>query len=523
MCLKQIFCLHLQNETINNDYNMSRKICVLVLQLLLCGVWVSAQEVQKSDLQQRAEAEDANGKVAAARSLYIHAFDDYMKKGQAKLGVECGAKATALYYRENMYHEAFELLRRIDQNIEADAQRPASVKAGLHYMTTRERMQMYIKMRRNESAKEQLNIMERQVGMAGDEALKNDLLYNKTIYYYTFGQNDKGDAVFKEMAEKLTAQREYDKVDQVYQTLIANGRRSNSASLVAQSYGSYMVWKDSVSALKHADEIKALKQQIADNEASIADKDSSLTARQVVIVGLSVLAIALAAVLVFGAFVLLRYMALTRKQKKTIRLANENNALKAQFISNISAQLAPTLEKLDSRIPEVKALQDFSKHIQTLSDLECTMDEGVELEEVQVLAFSENLMDEIRGKVKEGVSLKVNVPKMTAPINKEYVSHILSHLLHNAAQYTPEGGHISLDFKKRGPHTLQFLVSDTGQGIPEDKRDDVFKPFLEIRDLTQGDGLGLPICKQMAVKMKGDLDIDPEFTKGTRFVLELHS
>ena len=45
----------------------------------------------------------------------------------------------------------------------------------------------------------------------------------------------------------------------------------------------------------------------------------------------------------------------------------------------------------------------------------------------------------------------------------------------------------------------------------------------EIKDLTNGDGLGLPICKQIALKMKGDLTIDPEFTKGVRFILELHS
>ena len=100
---------------------------------------------------------------------------------------------------------------------------------------------------------------------------------------------------------------------------------------------------------------------------------------------------------------------------------------------------------------------------------------------------------------------------------------ILLHLLQNAVEYTPEGGKITLDYKKRGQHTHQFLVSDTGEGIPEEKRDDLFKPFLEIRDLTQGDGLGLPICKQMALRMNGDLDLDPAFTKGTRFVLELHT
>ncbi|MBQ8936587.1 MAG: ATP-binding protein, partial [Bacteroidaceae bacterium] len=67
----------------------------------------------------------------------------------------------------------------------------------------------------------------------------------------------------------------------------------------------------------------------------------------------------------------------------------------------------------------------------------------------------------------------------------------------------------------------QFIVSNTGSAIPEEKREDVFKPFLEIHDLTEGDGLGLPICRQMALCMNGDLNIDPQFTRGTRFVLDL--
>ena len=223
-----------------------------------------------------------------------------------------------------------------------------------------------------------------------------------------------------------------------------------------------------------------------------------------------------------GGIVLLRYILLTRKQQKNIQLLTDSNALKAKFISNIAGQLQPTFQKLDSRNPEVKALIDFSDHIQTLSLLENSMDEAVELEETQITPFCEGLMDQIRDKVKKDVVLHVNAPKMSADINKEYVSHLLLHLLNNAAEYTPEEGTISLEFKKRSAHTLQFLVSNTGSTIPEEKHDDIFKPFLEIRDLTKGDGLGLPICKQMALKMNGDLEIDPQFTKGVRFVLDLH-
>ena len=184
--------------------------------------------------------------------------------------------------------------------------------------------------------------------------------------------------------------------------------------------------------------------------------------------------------------------------------------------------MEPSFKKLDSNNPEVKALLEFSNHIQTLSELDNTIDEPVELEEVSVPSFCEEVMSHINGKVKEGVTLTTNAPKMSASINKEYVSHILLHLLKNAAIYTPAGGTIVLEFKKRSAHTLQFLVSNTGSTIPEEKREDVFKPFLEIKDLSQGDGLGLPICKQMAVKMNGDLEIDPVFTMGVRFVLDLH-
>ena len=393
-------------------------------------------------------------------------------------------------------------------------------RAANHYWVTKERFQMYMKMHRSEPAKEHLNAMGNQANLSGDEALKNDLLYSKTLYYYTFGMTAQGNATFKEMVNKLTASKEFDKVDEVYKTLIANGRKSNNASLVAQSYSNYVAWKDSTDAIKHADEMKALKDQIAANEAEIAEKDSSLTTRWAFIVGLLILAGALAAVLVLGAVVLMRYILQTKKQKKIIELANDSNALKAKFISNMSAQLEPTLKKLDNRLPEVQALLEFSKHVQTLSELE-NSDAELEMEEVQVHQFCEELMDQIRGTEQNEVQLVVNAPKMSALVYRPYVSHILVHLLKNAAEYTPAEGKITIEFKKRGQHKIEFHVSDTGSGIPEEKRDDVFKPFLEIHDLTKGDGLGLPTCKQMALKMGGDLTIDTEYIRGTRFVLEL--
>ena len=511
------------NKQINIITQMKRKIAFLFLSLLFCGSIAYAQEAQKSELQQKAEAEDAQTNIAKARFHFIRAFEDYTAKGQLKQGIECATKATSLYYKESFWKEAFELLRHADQTINAEAKKAGANPAALHYIVTKERLQMYMKLRKVESAKDQLAILEGEVNQSGDESLRNDLLYNKAIYYYTFGMNAQGNAVFKEMADKLTAAKDYDKVDEVYQTLISNGRKSGSANLVAQSYSSYMAWKDSVSSLKIADERNAFKKQIADNEAHIADQDSSLTARMATIIALCVLLAALAGALVVGGFVLMRYMYRCRKQQGIIELANENNALKSKFISNISAQLEPTLQKFDKNKPEVKALLDFSSHIQTLSDLENTPNEEIEMKDMQMPPFCDEMINMVRPKVKSGVNLTATAQNMNAKINKDYVTHILLHLLNNAAEYTPEGGAISLEFKKRGPRAFQFIVSDTGCGIPEEKRADIFKPFTEIRDLTQGDGLGLPICKQIALKMDGDLEIDPQYTKGTRFILSLHS
>ena len=481
---------------------------------------INAQSAGQESLEQRAAAEEKQGHVASARSLYIKAFDDYIGKRMTKQGVDCGVKATTLYYKDGMYKEAFEMLRRTEVAIEAQ-QKSAADRASLRYLTSRERFQMYMRMGKKASVSEQLNNMEHYASTAGDEDLGNDLLYHKTIYYYTYGQTAQGNAAFKEMAQRLTAKKDYDKVDEVYQTLIGNGRKSNNANLVAQVYSSYIVWKDSVAALKVADQIAALNSQIASDKASIAEKDSSLSSRQTIIIGLILLAVILAAVLALGAMVLMRYIMQTRKQKQTIGELQQNNVLKASFIGNISDRMAPALQKLDGSIPEVKALQNFTRHVQTLSRLETSADEVIEREDTSVQPFCEALMDTVRNKVNKDVVLTVNAPKMNVSINKEYVSRIVSYLLRSAAFNTPAGEHITLEYKKRSAQTFQFLVSSTGNFIPEEKREDLFKPFVEVRDLTAGDGLGLPICQQMAMKMGGSLSIDPAFTKGTRFVLNL--
>ena len=271
------------------------------------------------------------------------------------------------------------------------------------------------------------------------------------------------------------------------------------------------------------DELNVLKRKYDDSLKTIEEKDSSLSAKQYIIIGLCILAGLLATALVLAGIVLLRFVLLTRKQKKAIQIANEHNELKTKFIQNISSQMEPTLNTLDTTLPGVRALKGFAEHIQELSDLESTLSEAYEMREININTFCESVMDKIKSGLKPDIATAVNAPKLSVKTNPEQLERILLHLLNNAAEFTPEGGKIWLDFKKRGAHTHQFIVSDTGSGIAEEEQADLFKPFTKVKDLTEGDGLGLPICSLIATKMNGSLTLDSSYTKGCRFVLELHT
>lgn len=422
----------------------------------------------------------------------------------------------------NEYKEAFESLRNAESALYGEERAGGKKMPEVRYNITKERIQMYIKLRNSKRAKEQLERLEEQTKTIENDSISNDLLYTQANVYYTFGESTKGDACINKLIEKYKAAKQYDEIDKCYQTIIGIARRAGNASFMARTYEKYMLWHDSVQALKAQDNLDALQQKYDESLQTITEKDDKLSSKQYIIIALCVLLLILAAALVIGAIVLLRFIVLSRKQKKIIQTAKEHNELKTKFIQNISSQMGPTLNSLPQDLAEVKALHSFADHIQEMSELESTIDEPFEMENKNILTFCEGVMAKIADKTAPNVTCSVNAPKLSAPINAEHLERVILHLLENAAKYTPEGGKIILDFKKRGAHTHQFIVTDTGCGIAEEQRENLFKPFAQVKELTQGDGLGLPICALIATKMNGSLSLDSSYTKGTRFVLELH-
>ena len=108
--------------------------------------------------------------------------------------------------------------------------------------------------------------------------------------------------------------------------------------------------------------------------------------------------------------------------------------------------------------------------------------------------------------------------------DREKLRQILLNLLSNAIRHTPAGGRVTLSAESRGAR-VAIIVEDTGPGIPPDKREAIFEPFVQLdRSLTQpreGLGLGLAISRDLARGMFGDLTVDADATPGARFVLTM--
>jgi signal transduction histidine kinase len=104
--------------------------------------------------------------------------------------------------------------------------------------------------------------------------------------------------------------------------------------------------------------------------------------------------------------------------------------------------------------------------------------------------------------------------------NREFLQKILQELMDNANKFTRQG-QITIGCESNGNCTVNFIVTDTGIGIAEEDHQLIFAQFTKLDDFTEGIGLGLTLCKRVALLLGGDLNIDADYTQGARFILTL--
>lgn len=123
------------------------------------------------------------------------------------------------------------------------------------------------------------------------------------------------------------------------------------------------------------------------------------------------------------------------------------------------------------------------------------------------------------------ISFRQEVPSGTkAWVAPPVMATLLRNLISNAVKFSPTGGAITINAIEVAGN-IQLTICDEGNGVPEEFHSSLFKLDLEKRHKgshgEQGVGLGLSLCKELALASGGDLVLDTAYTKGASFVLRL--
>jgi len=236
--------------------------------------------------------------------------------------------------------------------------------------------------------------------------------------------------------------------------------------------------------------------------------------------------------------------------KEMARQAEQANRSKSQFLANMSHELRTPLnvilgmsELLRERVlgpltneqaDSVGSVEESGRHllalINDILDLAKIEAEKLHLEYSHVnlneavdasVRMIANLAEKKHLEVRRNVSLK---PAVLFADNRR-LRQILINLLSNAVKFTQEGGCIGVDVDRIPSGGVRFVVWDTGIGIPRELQTQLFKPFVQVDSSAVrrhgGTGLGLALVRHFAVLHGGQVSVESEAGKGSRFIVTL--
>jgi PAS domain S-box-containing protein len=240
----------------------------------------------------------------------------------------------------------------------------------------------------------------------------------------------------------------------------------------------------------------------------------------------------------------------TREAEESRKRADEANRAKSEFLAAMSHELrtplnaiggytellslgvsGPVTAQQQEQLGRIKRSQDHLLGI--INDiLNFSRIEGGQLNyEIAPVVLAE-VVDSVRLMItpqagKKGLRFEdVGCRRdVVASADRAKMEQIVLNLVSNAVKFTQPGGLITLACEVIDDQRVEIVVRDTGSGIPADKLEAVFEPFVQVgRTLTstrEGAGLGLAISRDLARAMGGDITLESEVDVGSEFSLIL--
>jgi signal transduction histidine kinase len=150
----------------------------------------------------------------------------------------------------------------------------------------------------------------------------------------------------------------------------------------------------------------------------------------------------------------------------------------------------------------------------------------IKLKNISLKEMCEFSADSVRARLLPGVELNVaplHPDQQACNIDTDALraEQVLVNLLSNAVKFTDKG-HINVLYGiDKDSQTAKMIVEDTGPGIPKGKERKIFDRFYKGSQVSQGIGLGLPICRLVSRLLGGTVELDTNYTDGARFVFTL--
>lgn len=229
--------------------------------------------------------------------------------------------------------------------------------------------------------------------------------------------------------------------------------------------------------------------------------------------------------------------------------AEESDRLSKAILANISHEIRTPMNSIMgfSQVLQIEDLNPEERNYYTdlilkgANKLEDIISDIINVSKIDSDIFKPNWTRVTIGEIKDELATKYKariekehlkiafdfpraVLKKTIHSDAVILVQILGNILNNAIKYAPDGK-ISVGCQCIA-EAIEFYVSDNGIGIPADKQEEIFKPFVqlenEINEKQRGTGLGLTLAQKLATLLGSNIVVDSEPSRGSRFSFKIN-